>query len=129
MERGAGGAKLEARSFSRPAGVILSVDHESSSTTCTFGSAPRSRTFAAIASRISSSATAEEGRRELDPHAAVLDGDVADDAEVEERDDGDLRIRDRAERVPDLRFGHHVAPGTLRRTIVISSHNPRSSSE
>ena len=46
----------DARSFSRPCGVIRSVDHESSRTTSTRGSAPSSRTFAAIASRITSSA-------------------------------------------------------------------------
>src|SRR5581483_10466040 len=54
-----------------------------------------------------------------------------DDAEVDERDDGDLRIGDLLERLPDLRLGerYHCAPaGAERRTSVISSHSgPRSS--
>src|SRR5690348_18466704 len=45
---------------------------------------------------------AEEGRRELDPHVTVPDIDRTDDAEVDEGDDRDLRIRDLVERVPDL---------------------------
>ena len=54
--RGAGGAKPAARSFSRPSGVMRSVDHESSEITATSGSPPSSRTFAAIWSRMTSSA-------------------------------------------------------------------------
>ena len=54
--RGAGGAKPAARSFSRPSGVMRSVDHESSWITSTSGSAPSSATFAASSSRITSSA-------------------------------------------------------------------------
>ena len=45
-----------ARSFSRPSGVMRSVDHESSEITATSGSPPSSRTFAAIWSRMTSSA-------------------------------------------------------------------------
>src|SRR6186997_2147881 len=39
-ERGAGGAKPASRSFSRPAGVMRSVDHESSRRTSTCASQP-----------------------------------------------------------------------------------------
>src|SRR5207248_8810854 len=73
--------------------------------------------------------TAEEGRRELDPNLSVRDIDRTDDAEVDERDDGDLRVRDLLERLPDLGLGYHCAPdGADRRTIVISSHIGASSS-
>src|SRR5581483_10214310 len=75
--------------------------------------------------------TAEERRRELDPDVSVLDIDRADDAEVDERDDGDIRIGDLLERLPDLRLGerYHCAPaGAERRTSVISSHSGPSSS-
>ena len=72
---------------------------------------------------------AEERRRELDPDVSVLDIDRTDDAEVDERDDGDLRVGDLLERLPDLLGGHHCAPaGAERRTIVISSHSGASSS-
>src|SRR5919106_4454769 len=71
---------------------------------------------------------AEEGGRELDVHALVLDLHVADDAEIDDRDDRNLRIRDLGERLPDLTFGYHAAPGTERRTIVISSRSGTSSS-
>src|SRR5690348_17765944 len=57
---GAGGAKPAARSFSRPAGVILSVDHESSWITWT--SAPG--TFSSIA-RVMNSSRSEEHTSEL----------------------------------------------------------------
>src|SRR5919201_756482 len=93
--RGAGGAKPAARSFSRPSAEMQSVDHESSAITAISGSPPSDAIF----------------------------GDVADHAEVDERDDRDLGIRDLGERVPDLLARHHVAPGTLRRTIVISSQS------
>src|SRR5207248_4548458 len=73
--------------------------------------------------------TAEEGRRELDPDVSVLDIDRTDDPEVDERDDGDLRIRDLLERLPDLSLAYHCAPaGAERRTVVISSHSGPSSS-
>ena len=55
-DRGVGGAKPEARSFSRPSRVIRSVDHESSITTRISGSAPSARMRSAIASRITSNA-------------------------------------------------------------------------
>src|SRR6202007_2846275 len=72
---------------------------------------------------------AEERRRELDPDVAVLDIDRTDDAEVDERHDGDLRVRDLLQRLPDLSLGYHWAPaGAERRTIVISSHSGASSS-
>src|SRR3954471_18570404 len=44
-ERGAGGGRPAARSFSRPAALMRSVDHESSWITATAGSAPSSETF------------------------------------------------------------------------------------
>ena len=47
----------------------------------------------------------------------------ADDAEVDDRDRRDLRVGDLGQRVPDLGFGYHVAPGTERRTSVISFHS------
>src|SRR5919204_435028 len=73
---------------------------------------------------------AEEGRREVDAYGPVLDADVTDDAEVDERDDRDLRIRDLGERLPDLLGGYHVVPaGCERRTIVISSQSSVSSGE
>ena len=100
--RGAGGAKPASRSFSRPAGVILSVDHESSSRTSTCGSPPSAVTAASICVRIASSAGQPMNVGvNVDPDAHALDRDVFDDAEVDERDDGDLRIRDLAERLPD----------------------------
>ena len=120
--RAVGGAKPASRSFSRPAGVILSVDHESSSRTSTCGSPPSPVTASSIcrAHRVERG-TAHERRREGDPHAVAVDGDVLDDPEVDERDDRDLRIRDLRQRVPDPLRGHHCAPtGADRRTIVIS---------
>src|SRR3954447_20423616 len=67
---------------------------------------------------------AEEGGRELDPDVSVLDIDRTDDAEVDQRDDGDLRVGDLLERLPDLGLAYHCAPvGAERRTIVISSHS------
>ena len=66
---------------------------------------------------------AEEGRRELDVNGAVLDGDVADDAEVDDRDRRDLRVGDLGECLPDGLGGYHVAPATERRTSVISSQS------
>ncbi len=72
---------------------------------------------------------AEEGRRELDPDVSVRDIDRTDDAEVDERDDRDLRVRDLLERLPDLSLAYHCAPaGAERRTIVISSQSGASSS-
>src|SRR3954470_6317957 len=72
---------------------------------------------------------AEEGRRELDADVSVRDIDRTDDAQVDERDDGDLRVRDLLERLPDPGLGYHCAPhGADRRTIVISSHIGASSS-
>ena len=50
------GEKPAARSFSRPSRVIRSVDHESSITTSTSGSAPSSSIRSAICSRMTSSA-------------------------------------------------------------------------
>ena len=70
---------------------------------------------------------AEERRRERDVHALLLDGHVSHHAEVDERDRRDLRIGDLGERVPDRGLGHHAAPGTERRTSVISSHSASSS--
>ena len=80
---------------------MRSVDHESSSTTSTCGSAPSSRTLSAIASRITSSAgqprnVGVNSTRTL----LAVDAHVLDDAEVDERDDRDLRIRDLGERRP-----------------------------
>src|ERR1700760_2905581 len=72
--------------------------------------------------------TAEERGRELDADVFVLDIDRADDAQVDERDDGNLGIGDLRERLPDPGFGYHSAPGAERRTIVISSHIGASSS-
>ncbi len=54
---------------------------------------------------------AEEGRRELDVDGAVLDRDIADDAEVDDRDRRDLGIRDLGERVPDVSFGQSKSVG------------------
>src|SRR3954451_1955764 len=72
---------------------------------------------------------AEEGGCELDPDLSVRDIDRTDDAEVDERDDGDLGVRDLLERLPDLSLAYHCAPaGAERRTIVISSHSGPSSS-
>src|SRR3954470_5508681 len=66
----------------------------------------------------------QERGRELDPDVSVLDIDRTDDAEVDERDDGDLRVRNLLERLPDLGLAYHCAPaGAERRTIVISSHS------
>src|SRR5262249_44933059 len=71
---------------------------------------------------------AEERRREADMHRSVVDADVADHAEVDERDDGNLRVRDLCKRVPDLLDRYHFVPaGCERRTIVISSQSSRSS--
>src|SRR5581483_8041803 len=65
---------------------------------------------------------AEKRRRELHVDASIRDFDRTDDAEIDERDDGDLRVGDLLERGPDLLDGHHCAPaGAERRTIVISS--------
>src|SRR5579884_2066824 len=62
---------------------------------------------------------AEEGRRQLYRDVPGRDLDRTDDAEVDERDDGKLRIRDPLERRPDLGFAHHCAPaGAERRTLV-----------
>src|SRR3954447_26986097 len=70
----------------------------------------------------------QERGRELDPDVSVLDIDRTDDAEVDERDDGDLRVRNLLERLPDLGLAYHCAPaGAERRTIVISSHSGPSS--
>ena len=64
----------------------------------------------------------------VDPHRAVVDRDVLHDAEVDERDDGDLRVGNVGERLPDLVGRHHCDPGGAeRRTIVISSHSSASS--
>ena len=51
-----GGAKPAARSFSRPAALMRSVDHESSRTTSTSGSAPSPRIALSICARMTSSA-------------------------------------------------------------------------
>src|SRR5581483_6225477 len=65
---------------------------------------------------------AEKRRRELHVDVSLLDVDRSDDAEVDERDDWDLRVGDPLERLPDLLRRHHCAPtGAERRTIVISS--------
>ena len=128
--RGAGGAKPAARSFSRPAAVILSVDHESSWITRTSGSAPSAvDLLLERALHRLERGTAEERRRELHADVSVRDIDRTDDAEVDERDDGDLRIGDLVERLPDLLGRHHCAPaGAERRTIVISFQSSASSS-
>ena len=71
---------------------------------------------------------AQEGGRELDPNARRVDRDRLDHAEVDERDDGDLRIRDLRQRLPDALGRHHCAPtGAERRTIVISSQSAANS--
>src|SRR5262245_22150736 len=67
--------------------------------------------------------TAEEGRRELDMHGPVLDGHAPHDAEVDDGDRRDLRVRNLRERFPDALFRYHVAPATERRTSVISSQS------
>src|SRR5215207_7581521 len=69
----------------------------------------------------------EEGRRELDADPIVLDRDVADDAEVDERDRRDLWVGDLGKGLPDELGSYHVAPGTLRRTTVIFSQSSVSS--
>src|SRR6266545_2512978 len=71
---------------------------------------------------------AKEGRSELHVHRPVVHPHVADDAEIHDRDDRDLGILDLPERVPDLLFGYHAAPGTERRTSVISSQSADHSS-
>src|SRR5262249_22131177 len=48
---------------------------------------------------------AEERGRQLDVHALSIDLHVADDAEVDERDDRDLGVLDLFERRPDLLDG------------------------
>ena len=119
--RGAGGANPATRSFSRPSGVILSDDHESSEITRTSGSPPSSRTFSAIASRITSSAGQPRNVGVNSTRTSLaVDRDVAHDTEVDEGDHRDLRVGDLGECLPDCGLGHHVAPGMLRRTIVIS---------
>ena len=71
---------------------------------------------------------AEERGREVDAHCLVVDRDVLDHAELDERDDRDLRVGNLAERGPHLFGGHHCAPGGAERlTIVISSHSSSSS--
>ena len=107
---------------------MRSVDHESSWITATSGSPPSSVTFVLQrALHHLERRAAEERRRELDAHAVAVDGDVADHAEVDERDDRDLRVGDLLERRPDLLDRHHCAPGTERRTSVISFHSSASS--
>src|SRR6266540_2240883 len=71
---------------------------------------------------------AEERRGEVHTHVAVLDADVTDDSEVDERDHRDLGIRDLGKHLPHLVGGYHVVPaGCERRTIVISSKSSASS--
>ena len=60
--------------------------------------------------------------------APLVDRNPADDAEIDYGQDGNLGVGDLFERRPDLGLGHHAAPGTDRRTIVISSHSGASSS-
>ena len=93
------------------------------------GSAPSSAIFAASASRMTSSA-GQPRKVGVNPTCTrpALDADVTHDAEVDERDDRDLRVGDLRERLPDLGLGHHAAPGTERRTTVISSHRAGHSS-
>ena len=57
----------------------------------------------------------------------AVDVHVADDAEVDERDDRDLRVGDLVERRPDRVDRHHFAPGSERRTSVISFQSSASS--
>ena len=118
-----------ARSFSRPSGVIRSVDHESSEHHLDRPARRRARGSAsAIASRITSSAGQP---RNVGVNSTCTRPsstcDVADDAEVDERDDRDLRVRDLGERLPDLRLGHHVAPGGA--SGAPSSSRPSSSAQ
>ena len=122
--RAAPAVRTPTRAASRgPAGVMRSVDHESSRQTLISGSAPSARIRSAIASRITSSAGQPRNVGVKSTRTwPFVDVDVADDAEVDERDHRDLRIRDLGQRVPDLCFGHHFVPaGCERRTIVISS--------
>ena len=70
---------------------------------------------------------AHERRCEVDRHVVAVDVDGSDHAEIDEGDDRDLGIGDLVERRPDLVGGHHVAPGSDRRTIVISSCSSASS--
>ena len=110
--------KPAARSFSRPSGVMSSVDHESSRHDADLGLAPSSRDLRLHRAlhRLERGA-AQERRREVDAHGSVVDLDVLDHAEVDERDHGDLRVGDLGERRPDLVGGHHCAPaGAERRT-------------
>ena len=98
--------------------------------TSTSGSAPSSRDpLCHLRAHDLERGTAEEGRRELDVDAVVLDRDVADDTEIDDRDHGDLRVLDLAEGLPDGLRRYHSAPGTERRTSVISSQSGGHSSE
>src|SRR5439155_12882148 len=65
----------------------------------------------------------EERRRELDVHTLALDPHVPHDAELDDRDDRDLRVLDFLERAPNGSLRYHAAPGTDRLTIVISSQS------
>ena len=69
---------------------------------------------------------AEERRRELDANAIAVDGDVADHAEIDQRDHGNLGVGDLVERGPDRLGRYHCAPGIERRTSVISSQSSAS---
>src|SRR5581483_3709959 len=71
---------------------------------------------------------AEERRRELDVNPLALDVHVPHDAELDDRDDRDLGILDLLERSPHGRRSYQAAPGTERRTIVISSQSSVQSS-
>ena len=129
--RAAPAARSRTRAASRgPPGVIRSVDHESSSDDLHVRlAAERAHLVGHRVAHHLERRAAEERRRELDAHAVALDGDVAHDAEVDERDDGISGSGISASASQTAASRHHVAPGTLRRTIVISSHSSRSSSE
>src|SRR5215216_192980 len=121
--RGVGGAKPDSRSFSRPAGVIRAVDNDLD---LGLGAELAHLRRHLVAHHFERGA-AEERRRELDTHMAVLHRDVTHDAEVDERDHRDLGVGNLAERLPDGGFCHHAAPTTDRRTMVISSQSSGSS--
>src|SRR5262249_60479373 len=70
---------------------------------------------------------AEKRGRELDADLVPRHVHGPDHAEVDERDDGDLRVRNLRERIPYLLFGYQVAPANERRTSVISAHRSASS--
>jgi len=95
--------------------------------------------------------TTDKGRQELDADPGRIDLDPFDHSEVHDGHDRELRVEDLAERLTDRgrvqggevqtgprtaprdgrvqrRLGHHVTPGSARRTVLSSVHNQRKAS-